>query len=117
MNNFGNRIRKRREQRGELNAPSAKAQTVSFGHTKRRALGVYLLMGEMAVPPKRWESAASGLSFAATAFTVLLGYLLTLAPQVTLGFAGIFATAAVYGGVPHPPGYPVAVWWQQAFVM
>ncbi len=35
------------------------------------------------------------------------GYFITLAPDVTLGFSGIFATGAFYAGVPHPPGYPV----------
>jgi hypothetical protein len=34
-------------------------------------------------------------------------YLFTLAPDVTLGFSGIFSTGAFYGGVPHPPGYPL----------
>lgn len=55
-------------------------------------------------------------AFAVTATAVFGVYLLTLAPQVTLGFAGIFSTAAMYGGVPHPPGYPLAVWWQWLFV-
>lgn len=62
-------------------------------------------------------SVMDGLTFGATAVTVLLGYMVTLAPQVTLGFSGIFSTAAMHGGVPHPPGYPLAVLWQQAFVM
>jgi hypothetical protein len=60
--------------------------------------------------------AADWVAFAATTLTVISGYLLTLAPQVTLGFSGIFSTAAMHGGVPHPPGYPIAVIWQQAFV-
>jgi len=67
-------------------------------------------------PANNRESAADALAFAATVLTVLLGYTLTLAPHVTLGFSGIFATAAMYGGVPHPPGYPLSVLWQQAFV-
>ena len=61
-------------------------------------------------------TAIDGLTFGVTAVTVLCGYMVTLAPQVTLGFAGIFSTAAVHGGVPHPPGYPVTVLWQQTFV-
>ena len=60
---------------------------------------------------------ADWLAFGATTFTALIGYIFTLTPQVTLGFSGIFATAAMHGGVPHPPGYPLAVLWQQAFVV
>src|SRR5437899_7627932 len=47
------------------------------------------------------------LSFGLTLSVMLAGYLFTLAPQVTLGFAGIFSTGAMYAGIPHPPGYPV----------
>ena len=56
------------------------------------------------------------LAFIVTAASVLLVYLFTLTPSVSLGFSGIFSTAAMYGGVPHPPGYPLAVWWQGLFV-
>jgi len=35
------------------------------------------------------------------------GYLLTLAPEVTLEDSGELATASFYAGVPHSPGYPV----------
>jgi hypothetical protein len=56
------------------------------------------------------------LAFVLTAASVLMVYLFTLTPDVSLGFSGIFSTAAMYGGVPHPPGYPVAVWWQGLFV-
>jgi hypothetical protein len=44
------------------------------------------------------------------AFTILLTlcvYLVTLAPEVTLGMSGILSTAAMYGGVAHNPGFPV----------
>jgi hypothetical protein len=88
----------------------------SAGHTKSRLSGVYEVMVEKAEPPRICRPAVDCMAFAATTLTVLSGYLLTLAPQVTLGFSGIFSTAAMYGGVPHPPGYPVAVLWQQAFV-
>ncbi|MCI0746866.1 MAG: DUF2723 domain-containing protein [Verrucomicrobia subdivision 3 bacterium] len=56
------------------------------------------------------------LAFAITSGATLVVYLLTISPQVKLGFSGIFATAAMHGGVPHPPGYPVAVWWQWLFI-
>ena len=75
-------------------------------------------MGEETGPPASFGVAkADWLAFGTTAITALIGYVFTLAPQVTLGFSGIFATAAMHGGVPHPPGYPLAVLWQQAFVV
>ena len=46
-------------------------------------------------------------SCALTALVVMLGYFLTLAPDVTLEDAGELAVGSMYAGVPHPPGYPV----------
>ena len=43
------------------------------------------------------------LAFVVTTAAVLVVYLFTLTPDVSLGFSGIFSTAAIYGGVPHPP--------------
>src|SRR5690606_17599468 len=42
-----------------------------------------------------------------TTVVTLVGYLLTLAPDVTLEDSGELAVASYYAGVPHPPGYPV----------
>ena len=56
------------------------------------------------------------LAFVLTCASVFAVYLFTLTPDVSLGFSGIFSAAAMYGGVPHPPGYPVSVWWQGLFV-
>jgi Protein O-mannosyl-transferase TMEM260-like len=47
------------------------------------------------------------ISFAVTALVVLIGYWWTLAPNLTLEDSGELATASMYAGVPHPPGYPV----------
>jgi hypothetical protein len=58
---------------------------------------------------------ADWLSFGATTLLALLVYLLTLAPDVDLEFSGIFSTGAMYGGVPHPPGYPLWVLWARVF--
>jgi hypothetical protein len=44
-------------------------------------------------------------SFALTTGISLTIYILTLAPEVTLEMSGILSTAAMYGGVPHPPGF------------
>jgi Protein of unknown function (DUF2723) len=55
------------------------------------------------------------LSFWATTLLALSVYLLTLAPEVSLEFSGIYSTAAMYGGVPHPPGYPLWVLWAGVF--
>jgi hypothetical protein len=57
------------------------------------------------------------LAFTATTASALAVYLFTLTPNVGLGFSGIFSTTALHGGVPHPPGYPLAVWWQGLFVI
>ncbi|HKQ39308.1 MAG TPA: DUF2723 domain-containing protein, partial [Verrucomicrobiae bacterium] len=46
-------------------------------------------------------------AFGATALLVFLGYLWTLAPDLTLEDSGELATASMYAGIPHPPGYPV----------
>ena len=74
------------------------------------------MVDETGPPSSLGAAKADWLAFGATTFTALVGYICTLAPQVTLGFAGIFTTAAMHGGVPHPPGYPLSVLWQQAFV-
>ncbi len=47
------------------------------------------------------------ITFALTTLLILTGYLLTIAPQVTLEDSGELAVASQYAGVPHPPGYPV----------
>jgi len=55
------------------------------------------------------------LSFGVTATTALAIYLVTLVPEVAFGFSGIFSTASMYGGVPHPPGYPLWTIWAWVF--
>lgn len=47
------------------------------------------------------------LSFGLTALLVFVGYLYTLAPDLTLQDSGELAVGSFYAGVPHPPGYPV----------
>ncbi len=47
------------------------------------------------------------LTFAITTLCVFVGYMWTLAPDVTLQDSGELAVASLYAGVPHPPGYPV----------
>ncbi len=42
-----------------------------------------------------------------TTLLTLLGYLWTIAPDMTLEDSGELAVASYYAGVPHPPGYPV----------
>lgn len=51
--------------------------------------------------------AVDGASFAATTVFALIGYFITLTPSVTLAWSGIMTTAAMYGGVAPPQGYPV----------
>ncbi|PYI85739.1 MAG: hypothetical protein DME26_10310 [Verrucomicrobia bacterium] len=47
------------------------------------------------------------ISFGITTLLVFIGYLLTLAPDLTLEDSGELAVGSYYAGVPHPPGYPV----------
>src|SRR6266481_5536323 len=47
------------------------------------------------------------LSFGLATVLTLIVYLWTLAPEVTLEMSGTLATAAMYGGVAHPPGFPL----------
>src|SRR5207237_3686373 len=47
------------------------------------------------------------ISFGITALLVFIGYMLTLAPDLTLEDSGELAVGSFYAGVPHPPGYPV----------
>ena len=56
------------------------------------------------------------LSFGVTTLTALILYLVTLAPDVTLGSAGIFCVGGMYAGVAHPPGYPLSTFWAWAFI-
>lgn len=46
---------------------------------------------------------AMGLTF----LIAFIGYLITLAPDLTLEDSGELAVGSYYAGVPHPPGYPV----------
>jgi thioredoxin-like negative regulator of GroEL len=47
------------------------------------------------------------LTFLITFAVVLIGYYLTMAPEMTLEDSGELATGSFYAGIPHPPGYPV----------
>lgn len=47
------------------------------------------------------------IAFFITTFLTLVGYLWTIAPDLTLEDSGELAVASYYAGVPHPPGYPV----------
>src|SRR5438105_932101 len=47
------------------------------------------------------------VTFGITTLLVFIGYLLTLAPDLTLEDSGELAVGSYYAGAPHPPGYPV----------
>jgi hypothetical protein len=55
------------------------------------------------------------LSFGATTLLALVVYLLTIAPDVGLDNSGVWSTAAAYGGVSSPPGYPLWTLWAWGF--
>ena len=60
-----------------------------------------LAVGESFFRPVDW------LAFGITTLVVLLGYCLTISPDLTLEDCGELAVGSMYAGVPHPPGYPV----------
>jgi len=68
---------------------------------------------EHALQPERPQAdAAAGSAWIApltTLVTLLVLYIFTLAPTVVGGDSGELTAAAVTGGVPHPPGYPVFI--------
>ncbi|HNU52767.1 MAG TPA: DUF2723 domain-containing protein [Verrucomicrobiota bacterium] len=47
------------------------------------------------------------ITFGVTTLITLLGYLYTLAPDLTLEDCGELAVGSFYAGVPHAPGYPI----------
>src|SRR5262245_52952592 len=47
------------------------------------------------------------ISFAVTTVLVFIGYVITLAPDLTLEDSGELAVGSYYAGVPRAPGYPV----------
>ena len=80
---------------------------------------------DAAVPPGlvsggRWKALffqrTDWLSFGATTGLALLVYLFTLAPDVGLDNSGVWSTAAAYGGVSSPPGYPLWTLWAWGFI-
>ena len=60
-----------------------------------------LASGERFFRPVDW------LAFIITLLVALIGYCLTISPDLTLEDSGELAVASMYAGVPHPPGYPV----------
>ena len=60
-----------------------------------------LAAGESFFRPIDW------LAFGITTLVTLIGYCLTISPDLTLEDCGELAVGSMYAGVPHPPGYPV----------
>ncbi len=60
-----------------------------------------------AVPVKPLFRKVDWICFLVTTLIVMVGYYITLAPDLTLEDAGELAVGSMYAGVPHPPGYPV----------
>ncbi len=72
--------------------------------------------GDAQVVTSPFFQRADWLSFGLTAVVVLVVYLLTLAPEVTLEYSGLLSTSAKYAGVAQPPGYPVWTFYSWLFV-
>lgn len=60
-----------------------------------------------APPPPPLFRRIDWIAFGLTTLLVFIGYLLTLAPDLTLEDSGELAVGSYYAGVPHPPGYPL----------
>ena len=63
--------------------------------------------GAVVVDTQRFYSREDWKTALFTGLFVLLGYLLSMAPDVTLEDSGELSVGSYYAGVPHPPGYPV----------
>ncbi|HUS34422.1 MAG TPA: DUF2723 domain-containing protein [Verrucomicrobiae bacterium] len=90
------------------------------GANRQDQKGVTATRGTMppAKPPEKGAVATSGpvpplfrkvdwITAGIATLIVLIGYIYTLAPDVTLEDSGELAVGSFYAGVPHPPGYPV----------
>ena len=55
----------------------------------------------------RFFQAADWASFGLATFVTLTVYLVTLAPEVTRDYSGVYSTAAMYSSPSMPPGHPV----------
>lgn len=66
-------------------------------------------------PVPRLYRPVDWLTLALTTLIVMLGYLYTIAPDMTLEDSGELAVGSMYAGVPHPPGYPVWTLYSWAF--
>lgn len=55
------------------------------------------------------------LTFGVVTVVMLLTYLLSIAPDLTLEDSGELAVGSMYAGVPHPPGYPLWTVYSWAF--
>ena len=75
-------------------APAGKESAILIPRTERPGRTRFFQ------PSDWWAAATAGV-------LVLLVYLFTMAPDVTLEDSGELAVGAYYAGVPHPPGYPV----------
>jgi len=65
---------------------------------------------EPVLPPvslARFFRVVDWASFCLATFVALTVYLVTLAPEVTLDYSGVYSTAAMYSSPSMPPGHPV----------
>ncbi len=63
--------------------------------------------GDFTSEPLPFYQKPDWLAFSAAALATLLVYFFTLAPNLTPEDSGELATASMYAGVPHAPGYPL----------
>ncbi|MDG1890884.1 MAG: DUF2723 domain-containing protein [Verrucomicrobiota bacterium] len=63
--------------------------------------------GKGGVSPRRFFRKLDWQTAGITGLFVFIGYLCSIAPDVTLEDSGELSVGSYYAGVPHPPGYPV----------
>src|SRR5687768_13177325 len=96
----------------------SKPEAGKTGANKQEPIRVTAAKAAATPPPPGKTQEASGpvpplfrkvdwLTALAATLLVLIGYIYTLAPDVTLEDSGELAVGSFYAGVPHPPGYPV----------
>ena len=82
-------------------------EPVSAGSVASDPMPDWLKTGRAVAAGEAFFRPVDWLAFGITTLVAVLGYCLTISPDLTLEDCGELAVGSMYAGVPHPPGYPV----------